>query len=82
MRLLLLILFVLAMLVTEIETRGDIAISKFNPKLSQRRMQQREKKRTRAKKRRMRKRGARQRRQRRLNTVFVVRGDFSRSYGQ
>ena len=79
MRFLLLIIFILAMLVTEIETRGDIAISKFNPKLTPRRLQQREKKRTRAKKRRMRKRAARKRRQRRLNTVFVVRGDFSRS---
>ena len=78
MRILFLALFVLALLVTEIETRGDVAISKFNPKLSLRKLMKRERRRTKAKARRMKKRAARKRRRERIRAVFT-RGDFVRS---
>ena len=77
MRVLFMILLLIALMVTEIDARGDIAITKFNPKLSARQILKRERKRARAKARRLRKRAARKRRKR-LNSVFVVRGDFSR----
>ena len=78
MRILFFVLFVLTLLVTEIETRGDVAISRFNPKLSMRKLMKRQRRRTKAKARRVKKRAARKRRRERIRAVFT-RGDFVRS---
>ena len=72
----------MAFLVAEIETRGDVAISSYNPILTPKRLARRDKKRARSAARKTRRRAIRRRRRRERkrerNQVFVVRGDFTR----